>query len=86
MNRLKHLGISLALILVLIAIFQNTDEVAVRFLLAKATVPLVVVLLATFLLGALAGFLAATLRRRGRDHAKAAEEPAPDRPPATDSR
>lgn len=66
MSRIKQIAIMAALVLVLVAIFQNTDEVAVRFLFAKAKVSLVVVLLATFLVGTLAGYLAASLRRRGR--------------------
>lgn len=74
MHRLKNLAITLLLVITLITIFQNTDDVAVRFLLAKATIPLVLVLLMTFLIGLATGYLGATLRHKGRHDEKESDE------------
>ena len=52
-----------AAVLAAILIFQNVQEVEVRFLFAETTTPLVLALLITFGLGCLAGWLAPRVRR-----------------------
>ncbi|HPF14379.1 MAG: DUF1049 domain-containing protein [Planctomycetes bacterium] len=59
MNRtsLKKAAIITTLVLVAIVVFQNTESVETKMFLAKATMPLALLLFLTFTLGATIGWL-----------------------------
>jgi uncharacterized integral membrane protein len=63
--RLWALGI--AVLLVLILIFQNSQEVKVKFLFIDTTTPLIFALLIAAVLGAVIGYVGPLVRRHRRE-------------------
>jgi len=61
---MKTYGIVGLALLLIIVVFQNAESVSVRFLAWNISMSLALLLPLTFLLGALAGFIATELFRR----------------------
>ncbi len=60
MKKFKIILIVVILLLVLVVFFQNTQPVETRFLLARVTMPRVLLLFITFTLGFVAGLITAS--------------------------
>jgi uncharacterized integral membrane protein len=85
-SNLKLTGISLAVILVLIVILQNTEQVVTKVLWLELTMPRALLLCVTFLVGFGSGYLARLLRSRkerelgGTPEPEAKDQLSPDLP------
>lgn len=62
---LKKWGIGALVVLFLIVVFQNAQEARIDFLFFSVTMPLIVVLLISALIGLVVGYALAAWRRRG---------------------
>jgi uncharacterized integral membrane protein len=62
---LKKWGIGALVVLFLIVVFQNAQEARIDFLFFSVTMPLIVVLLISALVGLVVGYALAAWRRRG---------------------
>lgn len=62
----KRWGLAALLVLFLIVILQNSQETTINVLFFDATMPLIIVLALTALIGALIGYLAPMVRDRRR--------------------
>ena len=60
-------ALGIAVLLVLILIFQNSQEVKVKFLFIDTTTPLIFALLIAALLGAVIGYVGPLVRRHRRE-------------------
>lgn len=75
LRRQKNVALVCLLVLVIVLIFQNTEEVETEVLFWQLRMPRALLLGATFVFGTIAGYLLASLRRRragapeGRDAA-----------------
>ena len=72
MKKFKVILIVVILVLVLVVFLQNTEQVETRFLLARVTMPRVLLLFLTFTLGFVAGLITASFILRKTD--KSAEK------------
>jgi uncharacterized integral membrane protein len=59
-------ALGIAVVLALIFIFQNSQEVKVKFLFVDTTTPLIFALLIAAILGAVIGYVGPLVRQRGR--------------------
>jgi len=71
MKKFKIILIVVILLLVLVVFLQNTQPVKTKFLFAEITMPHVLLLLLTFMLGFVAGLIAAGLLFRKSDKSSA---------------
>ncbi len=62
----KRWGLGALLVLFLIVILQNSQETTINVLFFSTTMPLIIVLVLTALIGALIGYLAPMVRDRRR--------------------
>jgi uncharacterized integral membrane protein len=60
-------ALGIAVLLVLILIFQNSQEVKVKFLFINTTTPLIFALLIAAVLGAVIGYVGPLVRRHRRE-------------------
>jgi len=67
MKKFKIILIVVILLLVLVVFLQNTQPVETRFLLARVTMPHVLLLLLTFILGFVTGLITASFILRKSD-------------------
>jgi uncharacterized integral membrane protein len=77
--RARLIAILVLLVILIIFIVQNTGPVSLRFLFWRDFVSLVVIILASFAVGVLLGFVfgRVRVRRRVKKEKKAAQEPVP---------
>jgi uncharacterized integral membrane protein len=86
-SNLRLTGISLAVILVLIVILQNTEEVVTKVLWLDIPMPRALLLFITFLVGFGSGYLVhlrRSRRHRGGDHSELERGPAEADKPSVD--
>lgn len=61
-KKLKLIASSIVIILLGIVVFQNFEQITIKILVARITMPLAILLLVTFFTGAAAGWLASKLK------------------------
>lgn len=62
----KRILLGVLVIILLVIVFQNSQTVTVKLLFLKTSMPLIVILLITALIGAAVGYLLPAVRRRNR--------------------
>lgn len=66
MKKVKIVALVCIVVMALVVFFQNTDSVETKFLFASITMPRVLLLILTFIGGAVTGLIAATYLRLKR--------------------